>query len=64
MVAGSAVVAADTLIRHHIHQHEHVITHEHGHDHYSTKDRHGHHHSKRELDEDLSRVHSILHVKA
>lgn len=77
MAAGSAVVAADTLIRHHIHPHEHVITHEHDgyvhthvitheheHDHYSIRDEHRHHHSKRELDADLLKVHSALHAKA
>lgn len=76
MIAGSAVVVADTLIRHHIHQHEHVITHEHdgyihthvithehGHDHYLAEDKHIHHHSKRELDEELFKVHTILHAK-
>ena len=77
MVIGSVVVVADTLIRYHAHQHEHVITHEHngyihthvithehGHNHYSSKDKHGHYHSKRELNEDLRKIHSILHGKA
>lgn len=71
MVIGSAVVVVDTLIRHHIHQHEHVITHEHdgyvhthiithehGHDHYSTKDKHRHHHSKRELMAYVKEIHT------
>ncbi len=77
MVVGSAVVVADTLVRHHIHQHEHVITHDHdgyihthvivhqhGHNHYLTKDKHDHHHSKKELEKDLGKVHSVLHAKS
>ncbi len=77
MVVGSAVVVADILVRHHIHQHEHVITHDHdgyihthvivhqhGHDHYLTKDKHDHHHSKKELEKDLGKVHSVLHAKS
>lgn len=77
MIAGSAVVVADTLIRHHIHQHEHIITHEHdgyvhthvithqhGHDHYFTNDQHCHHHSKKELEKYLAKVHSVSHSKA
>lgn len=75
MIIGSAIVVADTLIRHHKHQHEHtvthehdgylhthVITHEHEHDHYSVQDNHGHHHSRKELEKDLMPMHSMMHI--
>ncbi len=63
MIAGTALVAADTIARHHAHQHAHTFTHTHdgtththtvvhthGHDHYVHEDRHGHHHSQKELE--------------
>ena len=63
MIAGSALVVADTLIRHHAHLHQHTFTHTHdgsththtvvhahGHNHYTTDDRHGHRHSQAELE--------------
>lgn len=63
MIAGSALVVADTLIRHHAHQHQHTFTHTHdgfththtvvhahGHNHYTTDDRHGHRHTRAELE--------------
>lgn len=63
MIAGSALVVADTLIRHHAHKHQHTFTHTHdgfththtvihahGHNHYTTDDRHGHRHSRAELE--------------
>ena len=64
MIAGSALVVADTLIRNHVHVHQHTfvhthdgsththtVTHTHGHDHYVTDSRHGHHHSEAELEQ-------------
>lgn len=63
MIAGSALVVADTLIRNHAHVHRHtfththdgsththVITHMHAHNHYVTDNRHGHHHTRAELE--------------
>ena len=63
MIAGSALVVADTLIRNHAHMHRHtfththdgsththVITHMHAHNHYVTDNRHGHHHTRAELE--------------
>ena len=70
MLTGSAVVVADTLIRHHIHEHqhtfththdgsthEHTITHIHDHAHYVTDSRHGHHHTKQELEHEPGAAH-------
>ena len=63
MIAGSALVVVDTLIRQHAHQHVHTFTHTHDgsththtvvhtheHNHYVTDSRHGHHHSNKELE--------------
>lgn len=63
MIAGSSLVVADTLIRHHAHMHAHTfththdgtththtVTHSHDHNHYMTDDRHGHHHTNKELE--------------
>ena len=63
MLAGSALVVADTLIRHHAHQHQHTfththdgtththtVTHSHDHNHYVTDDRHMHHHAGKVLE--------------
>ena len=71
MLVGSAVVVADTLIRHHAHEHqhtfththdgsthEHTITHVHDHAHYVTDSRHGHHHTKQELEHEPGAAHA------
>ena len=71
MIGGSALVVADTLIRHHAHAHEHTFTHTHGgtththtvthshdHNHYVTDDRHGHSHTNRELE----RLPGAMHI--
>ena len=63
MGAGSALVVADTMVRHHAHTHCHTFTHSHdgtththtvihthAHNHYGTDDKHGHHHAKEELE--------------
>ena len=63
MIAGSALVVVDTLIRQHAHQHIHTFTHTHDgsththtvvhtheHNHYVTDSKHGHHHSNKELE--------------
>ncbi len=64
MIAGSALAAADTIIRHHAHLHRHSFTHTHGgtththtvshshdHNHYLSSGRHEHHHPRSELEE-------------
>ena len=71
MMAGSAVVVIDTLIRHHTHEHqhtfththdgsthEHTITHVHDHAHYVTDSKHGHHHTKQELEHEPGAAHT------
>ena len=63
MMAGSALVVVDTLIRQHEHlhvhtfththdgsTHTHTVTHAHAHSHYVTDSRHGHRHSSKELE--------------
>ena len=63
MIAGTALVVADTLIRHHAHAHQHsfththdgsththTVTHSHEHNHYVTDGVHGHHHTTNELE--------------
>ena len=63
MLAGSALAAADTLVRHHTHEHTHTfttvengaevartVTHSHPHDHYVSDERHGHTHPKATLE--------------
>ena len=63
MIARSALVVVDTLIRQHAHQHVHTFTHTHDgsththtvvhtheHNHYVTDSKHGHHHSNKELE--------------
>jgi uncharacterized membrane protein len=70
MAAGSALVVADTLIRHHEHLHQHVfththdgsthtqtVTHAHVHDHYLTDGKHGHRHTAAELEKLPGAVH-------
>ena len=65
MMAGSVLVVTDTLIRHHVHPNQHILTHTHGglththmiihthgHDHILSEDKHNHKHNK----EDLERV--------
>lgn len=57
MLAGTVFVVYDTMVKHHIHGHTHVIvhthngtththvlTHAHGHDHFASEEKHGHHH--------------------
>ncbi|MBQ7599239.1 MAG: DMT family transporter [Clostridia bacterium] len=64
MLAGSALVVADTLIRSHSHEHVHTFTHthdgtththtvvhSHGHNHYITDTNHSHHHSEKSLED-------------
>lgn len=71
MIAGSALVVADTLARHHAHAHTHTfththdgsththtVTHTHGHDHFRTDERHGHHHTVGELEQLPGAAHS------
>ncbi len=71
MIAGSALVVVDTLIRQHAHQHIHTFTHTHDgsththtvvhtheHNHYVTDSRHGHHHSNKELEGLPGTIHS------
>ncbi|MBO4863266.1 MAG: EamA family transporter [Eubacterium sp.] len=71
MLAGSVVIVIDTLIRHHIHEHqhtfvhthdgsthEHTIAHTHDHAHYITESKHGHHHTKLELERELGAMHA------
>ena len=63
MIAGSILVVADTLIRHHAHLHQHtfththdgtththIVTHSHEHNHYITDNNHGHRHTTKELE--------------
>lgn len=63
MIAGSALVVADTLRQQHTHEHAHSFTHthdgsththtvfhSHDHDHYLTDDKHGHRHAVAELE--------------
>ena len=70
MVLGTVLVVRDTLVRHHLHEHEHFVTHTHDgtththvvrhsheHNHMLSDERHGHHHSKEELLLALKEVH-------
>lgn len=63
MLAGSALVVMDTLIKSHAHAHSHTYTHTHdgtththtvshvhAHNHFLTLNAHGHHHSRQELE--------------
>lgn len=63
MVAGTAIVVADTLVRSHVHEHQHTyshfhnghmhthtIVHSHPHNHYLEEEKHGHHHSLAEYE--------------
>lgn len=63
MIAGTALVVADTLAQSHTHRHQHTfththdgsththtITHDHVHNHYLTDKNHTHHHSRSELE--------------
>ncbi len=71
MIAGTALVVADTLSKQHSHQHTHTfththngsththtVTHSHEHTHYVTDDRHGHRHSTKELEKLLPVQHN------
>ena len=71
MIAGSALVVADTLIRYHVHEHQHTVTHTHDgsthqhtithvhdHAHYITDSKHGHHHTMAELEHEPSVAHA------
>lgn len=75
MVIGSILVVADTLVRHHTHMHTHTVTHTHNgivhthmivhsheHNHYRASDKHGHYHRKKELTNELNRVHEANHL--
>ena len=66
MLAGTALVVVDTLIRNHAHAHQHLIvhthdgsthshtvTHVHDHHHVVTEDKHGHHHTEQELEQEI-----------
>lgn len=66
MMIGTACVIWDTIVKHHMHQHEHTITHTHDgvththvishthvHDHYIEEQKHGHHHSRQELEKEI-----------
>lgn len=63
MIAGSVLVAMDTLLLHHTHPHQHTFTHTHDgtmhthtvvhsheHNHYITENKHGHRHTTAELE--------------
>ena len=71
MIAGSVLVVADTLIRYHVHEHQHTVTHTHDgsthqhtithvhdHAHYITDSKHGHHHTMAELEHEPGAVHA------
>ena len=71
MIAGTALVVADTLIRYHKHVHQHSFTHTHDgsththtvahsheHNHYVTDGKHGHRHTKEELERLAGAAHS------
>lgn len=66
MLAGTALVVVDTLIRNHAHLHQHTfvhthdgsththtVTHSHDHDHLIAEGKHGHHHTEQELEQAL-----------
>lgn len=63
MIAGSVLVAMDTLLLHHTHPHQHtfththdgtththIVVHSHEHNHYITENQHGHRHTTAELE--------------
>ena len=73
MIAGSAFVVYDTLVKHHTHEHSHVIvhthngtththviTHVHEHSHFASEEKHGHKHD----DYMQSEAHKLEHMKA
>lgn len=73
MIIGTAFVVLDTIVKHHVHPHEHIITHTHdgtthshmvshihAHNHYGMHEKHGHHHSKDELEKELRIKHSHI----
>ncbi len=66
MIAGTALVAADTLAGSHVHEHQHTfvhthdgtthahtVAHSHAHDHYGSEARHAHRHPKAELEREI-----------
>ena len=68
MLAGTALVVIDTLIRNHVHVHQHTFvhthdgsihshtfTHAHDHNHLITERVHGHHHTRQELEQALKK---------
>lgn len=70
MLVGTVLVVRDTLIRPHLHEHEHLVTHTHDgtththvvrhsheHNHMLSDERHGHHHSREELLSELKGAH-------
>ena len=70
MLAGTVLVVRETLVRTHLHEHEHFITHTHDgtththvvrhsheHNHIFSEEKHSHHHSKEELLSVLKDIH-------
>lgn len=73
MLVGTVLVVWDTIMKHHVHQHNHVIvhthdgmththiiTHTHGHDHYMEEEKHTHHHSRAEIEKELQALHGNM----
>jgi len=73
MLIGSAFVVYDTMVKHHTHEHSHiivhthngvththVITHEHGHNHWDSEDKHKHNHN----DYMNSEEHRLAHIRS
>ncbi len=73
MLIGSAFVVYDTMVKHHTHEHSHiivhthngvththVITHEHGHNHWDSEDKHRHNHN----DYMNSEEHRLAHIRS
>lgn len=73
MLVGTVFVVVDTIMKHHIHQHDHVIvhthdgithahtiTHIHFHNHYIEDERHTHRHSKAEIEKELQTLHGSM----
>ncbi len=67
MIAGTVLVVADTLVKNHLHEHQHifththdgvthmyVITHSHWHNHYRSNKKHNHYHTGKELENALA----------
>ena len=73
MLIGSAFVVYDTMVKHHTHEHSHiivhthngvththVITHKHGHNHWDSEDKHRHNHN----DYMNSEEHRLAHIRS